>query len=89
LKDKFHSFPEVVHGVFTTTFQCWGPIGHKPILMQYLFLEGKTQFLRRTTGMKSNTCEGKPHAKEEIMQGTQVEKHNHVRVMVLIRDCNN
>jgi hypothetical protein len=88
LKNKFHNFPKVVHGAFTATCQCWGPIEHKTILMQYLFLEGKTEFWRRTSGTKSNTCEGKPHAKEEIMQGTQVEKHNHVRVMVLIRDCN-
>jgi hypothetical protein len=51
-------------------------------------LEGKTQFWRRATGRKRNTCEGKPHAKEESMQGAQEGKPNHVRVMVLVRDGN-
>jgi hypothetical protein len=64
-------------------------VGRRPILRKYLFLEGKTQFWRRTTGRKSSTCEGKPHAKEESMQGTQAGKPNHVRVRVLVRDCNN
>jgi hypothetical protein len=52
------------------TCQCWGPVGHRPILRKYPILEGKAQFWRRTTGRKSNTCEEKPHAKEESMQGT-------------------
>jgi hypothetical protein len=50
---------------------------------------GKTQFWRRTTGRKSNTCEGNMHAKEESMQGVQVGKPNHVRVRVLVSYCNN
>jgi hypothetical protein len=33
-------------------------------------------------------CEGKPHAKEEIMQGTHAGKPNHIRVRVFVRDCN-
>jgi hypothetical protein len=56
-------------------------------LRKYLFLEDKTKFWRRTTGRKRNTCEGKPHAREEIMQGAQ-EGNNHVRVRVLARVCN-
>jgi hypothetical protein len=52
------------------------------------FLEGKAQFWRRTTGRKNNTCKEKKHANEESMKGTQVGKLNHVRVRVLVRDCN-
>jgi hypothetical protein len=66
-----------------------GLLGSMPILRKYLFLEGKTQFWRRTTGRKSNMCEGKSHAKEESMQGVQAGKPNHVRVRVLVRYCNN
>ena len=63
-------------------------VGRKSISRKYLFLENKTQFWRRTTGNKNNMCEGKPHAKKESIQGVQVGKPNHVRVRVLVRDCN-
>lgn len=53
-----------------------------------LFLVGKTQFWRRIDGRKKNTCKGNPHENEESMQGTHAGKLNHVRVRVLVRDCN-
>jgi hypothetical protein len=37
---------------------------------------------------RKETCEGKPQAKEESMQGVHARKPNHVRVSIFVRDCN-
>jgi hypothetical protein len=58
--------------------------GYMYILRKGLFLEGKAQFWRRTTGRKSSMCKEKSHAKEKSMQGMQEGKSNHARVMILV-----
>jgi hypothetical protein len=72
----------------TSLMSVLGGFGSNPVLRQYLILKNKTQFWRRTTGRKSSMCKGKPHAKNESMQGTQEGKPNHFRVRVLVRYCN-